>query len=1710
MPAPTLLVARFVRMLAFRGANPVFHFHGWGALLLGLLTGSLAAATPLVSIDATTYQTEHCLFVIDASVNWASPSGAYSDLFGTAPFTRLNASFDKLTTVFPASYFSICYMANTGDSHVPNYIDRIYKATGISTGVGSAGLGSTGAPGAPQSFATVDFCRYNQTGNISATILAVYDHELGHAWGAQFFNNVSGVGPGILSNGHWLSNTTIDCQLGATYSPDGGVTVDKLYGDPTHGFRYQPVDNLRSNDVATFSEQQLYLMGLREVFPTTYALNSPVYHADLTMGSATVETYDHAAAVARYGVRNPDYKTSPKQFKLGFVYIARDLAEVNSVYQVVEQSVVQFCSGEALDPVAYRFQTPFLVDTHFRASVDGRLADLDGTATPAFAVTDTYTLSADGSASVNFIATDPAGPVPTVSVLPASTQCTVTGSVVHVTGLPDGVHFFTLKAVNAAGKKAFGHFVVEVQRPVTSTLISTQPLTQTVTAGAAAAFSVAATGTPAAFSYQWFRRSARTSTWNSLTDSGGYSGSGTATLAVVSSTDMNGDQFICTAANATGLATSLPAALVVNESAPAVTTQPVDRAVSTGSAAHFTVAVTGVPLTYGYSYYQWQRQVAGSGPWIDLVTVAGINGPATASLTVSGTTLVMSGDQFRCLVTNTAGSTTSSVATLTVNQPPTITTQPQNVTAAAGATVSFTVAATSTAPLTYQWSKYSTPIPGATSATLTLVNISAADAAAYVVAITNVAGTTGSNAASLTVTGSTAPAITTQPQSQSVAVGSPTSFSVAATGTAPLTYQWSKGGTPIAGATSSTYALASSQLSDAGNYFVTVSNSAGGAISSTAILTVTAAPPSITTQPQGASVLTGASVTFTVTVSGTAPFTYQWQKSGVPLAGVTAASYALASTQLTDAGNYTVTITNSAGSTTSVPAVLTVAVAPSAPSIATQPQGASVNVGATASFSVTAAGTAPLTYQWQKNGSSLASATSSTYVIASAQASDAGSYSVVVSNAVGSVTSSAVPLTVTVIAPTISTPPQGASVTAGSAVSFSVAATGTTPFAYQWSRHGSPIGGATLASYPIASAQAADAGDYTVTVSNGAGFVTSTAATLTVTALALAPVLTMPPQGAAVTIGTGVTFSVTASGTAPFTYQWLQNGVILSGATSSSYLLASAQSTDAGNYTVTVTNSAGSAASAAAVLLVSAAPPVITTPPQNASVLSGSSASFSVAVTGTPPFTYQWLKNGTPLAGGTSPGYMIAGAQAADSGNFSVTVTNAAGTVTSANAALTVAAVATAPAITAQPVSATVNAGASISFTVTVSGTAPFSYQWSKNGAALSGATAAVYTLASAQPADTGTYSVTVSNSAGFVTSAVATLTVSAAPPVITSQPQGAVTVAGASATFTVATGGTLPFNFQWYREGAAIPGANSPGYTINPVTGAQGGSYTVTITNAAGSVNSQPVTLTVLTAGAVPASVLANLSVRTTLASGQQLIPGFVTNGPKSILLRVAGPTLNALGLGLSGYPDPLLQVFNSSSQKIAENNDWDPALGATFTQVGAFPFIPGGKDAALLASVTGPTSAIAAGNGSGTVLMELYDLQTDYANRLVNVSARNQVGEGADALIVGFVITGTGSKQLLIRGVGPTLAHYGVTGFLADPKLELYAADGTQLTENDNWSSSLTGTFAQVGAFALDAGSKDAALLISLSAGVYSVKLTGLNHGTGEGLVEVYEVWP
>jgi hypothetical protein len=288
------------------------------------------------------------------------------------------------------------------------------------------------------------------------------------------------------------------------------------------------------------------------------------------------------------------------------------------------------------------------------------------------------------------------------------------------------------------------------------------------------------------------------------------------------------------------------------------------------------------------------------------------------------------------------------------------------------------------------------------------------------VVVSNSAGSATSNGATLTVNAAnttTAPSITTQPAAQTVTAGAAASFTVAASGTAPLNYQWRKDGTNISGATSATYSIASAASGDAGTYSVVVSNSAGSATSNGATLTVNAAntttAPSITTQPAAQTVTAGAAASFTVAASGTAPLSYQWRKDGTNLSGATSATYSIASAASGDAGTYSVVVSNSAGSATSNGATLTVNAAntTTAPSITTQPTSATVSSGQSATFSVTASGTAPLTYQWRKDGTNLATATSASYTIASVTSADVGSYTVVVTNSAGSVTSNDATLT---------------------------------------------------------------------------------------------------------------------------------------------------------------------------------------------------------------------------------------------------------------------------------------------------------------------------------------------------------------------------------------------------------------------------------------------------------------------------------------------------------------------------------------------------------------------------------------------------------------------------------------------------------------------------------------------------------------------------
>jgi len=547
------------------------------------------------------------------------------------------------------------------------------------------------------------------------------------------------------------------------------------------------------------------------------------------------------------------------------------------------------------------------------------------------------------------------------------------------------------------------------------------------------------------------------------------------------------------------------------------------------------------------------------------------------------------------------------------------------------------------------------------------------------------------------------------------------------------------------------------------------------------------------------------------------------------------------------------------------------------------------------------------------------------------------------------------------------------------------------------------------------------------------------------------------------------------------------------------------------------------------------------TPASPASATVGTAFSAAFSTTGAPAaaksYTVNNLPPGLAVPSGTLSGtkYTINASTVSitgtptTAGSWIVTVTawekaDAAGGSKSLSYTINVASNGTAPSITSQPASLTVTAGASASFSVTASGTAPLTYQWTKGGATINGATSSTYSIASTVTGDAGNYAVTVTNSAGTATSNVATLTVSAAAvsaPVVTSSPASVTQAAGSSLSLSATvTGGGL--SYQWSKDGVAITGATASTYTVPSLTAANAGDYTVTAVNSLGTATSRFARVTVATP--VPGRIM-NLSVRSVAGvGGNPLIVGFVMDGgSKSVLLRAVGPTLGLFGVS-GTLADPILVLHESVSGVDtirATNDNWgdnggSATLPAVFNAAGAFGLATGSKDAAMVADVSGARTAhinsVTAGV-SGVVLLEAYDTVSGVSPRFMNVSVRNYAGSGSESLIAGFVIDGNQPKRLLIRGIGPGLGLFGITGFLADPRLDLYeSVNGNNVlrASNDNWGDE-TGAAAaasSAGAFGLTAGSQDASIVITLPPGAYSAIASGNAGGTGEAMVEVYEL--
>lgn len=969
--------------------------------------------------------------------------------------------------------------------------------------------------------------------------------------------------------------------------------------------------------------------------------------------------------------------------------------------------------------------------------------------------------------------------------------------------------------------------------------------------------------------------------------------------------------------------------------APSITTQPRSQTNFFGSNVVFTVAATGqTPL-----FYQW------SFDGTNLTDNGHISGSTTTNLTVNSITASDAGN-YRVVVTNSHGSATSSNAILTVLVPATITIQPTNQSVLLSNNVTFTAAATGTAPLNYRWYFNGTALAdggrvnGSGTANLTIFDVQTNDAGLYQLVVTNNYRMATSAVATLTVL---IPAtITSSPTNESVLQNSNVTFTAAAIGTAPLSYQWYFNGSPLAdgggvsGSGTTNLNLSNVQTNEAGSYQLVVTNNYGLATSAVAVLTVLV-PPAIVTQPAGEIVSVNASVTFSVVATGSTP-AYQWQKDGINLvdggqiSGATSPNLTLTGMLATNAGTYQVVVTNVAGTVTSGGAVLNVVPVV----IWGDNSNGENNVPANATNVV-------------------AIAVGGTHVLALRADGSLVGWG---DNSWGQ----------------ISIPPDATNIVAIAAgelpYSLAVRDDGTVlGWGYNVYGEASPPASATnviaVAAHTVHGMGLRGDGTAVGWGYDDSGITDIPAFATNLVALSIgsdfdiglradgqvvgwgyndfgAPVIpAVLTNGVAIAAGWLHALALQASGNV---VAWGNNGwgqtnvpatatnVIALAAGHSHSLALRADGTVVGwgdnsagqlsvppDATNIVAISASGSSSGALLNDPSApVPPYFGRQPPDANAPAGGTVVLHALALGSRPLVYQWFHEGVLMPDQTNAWIALPNLNLNDTGGYQIVANNASGSVTSR-----VAVVAEMATLTTQPTNEALILGDTASFSAAAVGSGVLNYQWYFDGAPMSdggrvtGSATSNLTIVNVQTNDAGTYQLIVANNYGSATSTVATLTV-LVPAAITSSPTNQTVLLGSNATFSVTAIGTAPLSYTWYSNGIAlvnggrISGANSGTLTIsNTQTNDSGAAFQAIVTNLYGTATSSVATLTVVALVQItgqPSSQAVLLGSNATFAIAA------TGSGPLNYQWYFNGTALTDGGR-ISGSATPALTVSNVQS---------------------------------------------------------------------------------------------------------------------------------------------------------------------------------------------------
>ena len=702
--------------------------------------------------------------------------------------------------------------------------------------------------------------------------------------------------------------------------------------------------------------------------------------------------------------------------------------------------------------------------------------------------------------------------------------------------------------------------------------------------------------------------------------------------------------------------------------------------------------------------------------------------------------------------------------------------------------------------------------------------------------------------------------------------------------------------------------------------------------------------------------------------------------------------------QPADAGDYLVTIRNGFGEAVSGPVTVQVVVPPS---FTTLPQSLIVVAGAPAQFSVEAAGTAPLAFQWRRNGQNIAFANGPILQIPSTTPADAGEYTVQVSNAGGSIVSAPAAILNVVVPPSIVTEPSDLTVLAGQMAGVTVEANGTAPLQYQWELNGRPITGATGPDFTVPAAGADVSGSYRVRVSNAAGSVLSRFAVVVVTppggsvqfSNASLRVPALATDGTTLLEGDGYLAQLYA-GTSPESLQPVAGAVPFATGAAAGYwrggvrnipfipagspalLQVRVWETSAGptfHEALAAGRPVGISTAIAANLGGVGVPPsfpatlagllpfqmqlwtapAIVSSPAPANVILGRELRLTVNAVGTAPLRFRWTRDGALLTE-TGPILIIPEVTVGDAGLYAVSAANWVGVAVAESAQVNVL---TPPRITTQPQGLSVVAGAAAQFEISASGSEPLTYQWRRDGTDISGAQSRTLLIPSAQLGDAGTYSVFISNAAGSETSQGASLTVLAQPFFIT-QPTSVNLAAGAPLDLSTEVGGAAPIFLQWQKNGAPIPAATNRILRVPATTPDHSGTYRLVATNPYGEAISD--TAIVVVTGSGGTVQFSNVALRapvadtdgTTLLAGAghlaQLYAGATEDTLKAVpgaTIFGAGPTAGYWIGGVRSIPD-----LAPGTSAFLQVRVWKLAHGPTFESA-----VAGGHPVGISALVTG-----------------------------------------------------------------------------------------------------------------------------------------------------------